>query len=89
VLLLRRLQIPFPSLRRNPLALFAGLMDAGGNVFYLLAARYTRMDIAAVLASMGPAVTVLLSAIILREKVSRTQRFGVLLCVTATILLAL
>ncbi len=89
MLLLRRLRLPFPNLRRNPLALFAGLMDAGGNVFYLLAARYTRMDIAAVLASMGPAVTVLLSAIILREKVSRTQRFGVLLCVIATILLAL
>ena len=88
MLLLGLLHLPFPSPRRNPIALLAGLMDAGGNVFYLLAARYTRMDIAAVLASMGPAVTVLLSALILREKVSRAQGLGVLLCIGATILLA-
>jgi drug/metabolite transporter (DMT)-like permease len=84
---LRRL--PLPSIRRNPLALLAGLMDTGGNVFYLLAARYTRMDIAAVLASMGPAITVLLSALILREQVGRMQGLGVLLCIGATVLLAM
>jgi drug/metabolite transporter (DMT)-like permease len=89
LLLLGLRRLPLPNVRRNPLALLAGLMDTGGNVFYLLAARYTRMDIAAVLASMGPAVTVLLSAIILREKIGWTQGLGVLLCIGATILLAL
>jgi drug/metabolite transporter (DMT)-like permease len=84
---LRRL--PLPNLRRNPLALLAGLMDTGGNAFYLLAVRYTRIDIAAVLASMGPAITVLLSALFLREKVSKAQGFGVLLCIGATVLLAM
>ena len=89
LLLLRLRRLPLPDARRNPLALLAGLMDTGGNVFYLLAARYTRMDIAAVLASMGPAITVLLSAIILREKVGRMQGVGVLLCIAATVLLAM
>jgi len=82
------MRLHFPSPRLHPLAMLAGLLDAGGNVFYLLAARYTRMDIAAVLASMGPAVTVLLSALIMREPVSKPQRFGVILCIAATILLA-
>ena len=89
LLLLGLLRLPLPAARRNPLALLAGLMDTGGNVFYLLAARYTRMDIAAVLASMGPAITVLLSALILREKVGRLQGVGVGLCIAATVLLAI
>ena len=89
LLLLGLRRLPLPNLRRNPLALLAGLMDTGGNVFYLLAARFTRMDIAAVLASMGPAITVLLSALILREKVGRMQGVGVLLCIAATVLLAM
>ncbi len=89
LLLLGLRRLPLPSARRNPLALLAGFMDTGGNVFYLLAARYTRMDIAAVLASMGPAITVLLSAIVMREKVGRLQGVGVGLCIAATVLLAL
>jgi len=88
VTLLPFLHLRFPSPRLHPLAMLAGLLDAGGNVFYLLAARYTRMDIAAVLASMGLSVTVLLSALIMREPVSKPQRFGVILCIAATILLA-
>lgn len=84
---LRRL--PLPNIRRNPLALLAGLMDTGGNAFYLLAARYTRLDIAAVLASMGPAITVLLSALVLREKVSKMQGLGGLLCIAASVLLVM
>ena len=89
LILLNLRRLPLPGIRRNPLALLAGLMDTGGNVFYLLAARYTRMDIAAVLASMGPAITVLLSALILREKVGRMQGVGVLLCILAMVLLAM
>lgn len=89
LILLGLRRLPLPNAPRNPLALLAGLMDTGGNVFYLLAVRLTRMDIAVVLASMGPAVTVLLSSLILREKVSWAQRLGVLLCISATVLLAI
>ncbi len=89
LVLLGSRRLPMPNIKRNPLALLAGLMDTGGNAFYLLAVRYTRLDIAAVLASMGPAITVLLSAIIMREKVSRSQGVGVLVCIAATVLLAM
>jgi drug/metabolite transporter (DMT)-like permease len=64
-------------------------LDAGGNVFFLLASRVTRLDVAAVFSSMGPAVTVVLSALILRERVAARQWMGVGVCLLATALLAL
>jgi drug/metabolite transporter (DMT)-like permease len=82
------MRLPLPSPRAVPLALVAGLFDAGGNVFYLLAARYSRLDVAAVLSAMAPAVTVLLSSLVLSEQVRPRQWAGVGLCVLAIALLA-
>jgi drug/metabolite transporter (DMT)-like permease len=73
----------------NPIAIFAGFFDAGGNVFFLLAKQFTRLDVAAVLASMYPAVTVILACVILREKVSASQWRGVILCVIAIALIGI
>jgi drug/metabolite transporter (DMT)-like permease len=79
----------FPSLRANPLALLSGVLDTGGNLLFLLATRFTSLAVAAVLASMYPAVTVGLSILILHEKISRRQITGVVLCVAAVALISL
>jgi drug/metabolite transporter (DMT)-like permease len=71
------------------LALLAGVLDTGGNIFYLLATNFTRLDIAALLSSFYPAGTVLLAGIILKEKVSPTQWAGMILCFLALILIIL
>jgi drug/metabolite transporter (DMT)-like permease len=69
-------------------ALLAGALDAGGNSLYLLAEQMTRLDAAAVLASMYPAGTVLLSRFLLREAVSPRQWLGVVSCLLAVALVA-
>jgi drug/metabolite transporter (DMT)-like permease len=74
---------PIPAIRENRGALVAGVFDAGGNVLYLLAARLTRLETAALIASMSPAVTVALAAILLRQKATRRQLLGVLVCLLA------
>jgi drug/metabolite transporter (DMT)-like permease len=76
-----------PSLASNPLALLAGVLDSGGNLFYILARQYTRLDVAAVLASLYPMSTVILAGAILKEKVTRRQWLGVLTCLAAIALI--
>ncbi len=87
ILAVRRLPLLRP--RENPAAVGAGVLDAGGNVFFLLASRVTRLDVAAVFSSMAPAVTVIFSALILRERVSGRQWLGVGVCILAIALMAI
>ncbi|MCJ7513300.1 MAG: DMT family transporter, partial [Anaerolineales bacterium] len=89
VLVLLSMRTAMPSLTAHPLALLAGVLDAGGNVLFVLSSRFIRLDVAAVLSAMAPAMTVVLSAAIVREAVSRWQVLGVLLCLSAIVLLAL
>ncbi|MFY9398322.1 MAG: DMT family transporter [Desulfomonilia bacterium] len=86
ILLHRREGIP--SLLSSKTAILAGAFDAGGNAFYMLARQFTRLDVAAVLSSMYPAVTVVLSCIILKERVSASQWRGVALCMLAIALIS-
>ena len=88
LVLLAARRLPLPSLISSPVALLAGVLDAGGNIFYILARQYTRLDVAAVLSSLYPAATVLLSWIILKEHIGRRQWLGALLCVAAVALIA-
>jgi drug/metabolite transporter (DMT)-like permease len=83
LLLMLARRLPFPGLTSNPVALLAGVLDAGGNVFFLFARQYTRLDVAAVLSSFYPVATVVLSRLVLHERVTRTQWIGAGVCLAA------
>ncbi len=85
VLLIARPGIPSPA--RAPEALFAGVLDATGAVCYVLALRWIRLDIAAVLSSLYPAITVLLFRVVAREAVARMQWIGLAVCIAAIALI--
>jgi len=80
-------KMPLSNPMANPLALLAGFLDVMANVLYLVSSSLTRPDIAAVLVCTYPAVTVLLSMLFLKEKINRSQGFGVLVCIVAIALI--
>lgn len=78
---------PLPKPVGNPAALLAGVLDPTANALYFVATQSTRLDIAAVLSSLYPAVTVLCSRWFLKEKISPAQWVGLGLCVAAIALI--
>jgi drug/metabolite transporter (DMT)-like permease len=84
LVLLRLRQRPLlPGMRVAPLVVLAGILDAIGNVLFVLAAHSGHLDVAAILSSLYPAATVGLSALVLRERVMRIQALGILLVLLA------
>jgi drug/metabolite transporter (DMT)-like permease len=77
-------------LRREALpVIVCGLLDAGANVFLLLALDRGLLSVVAVLTALYPAGTVLLARYVLGERLSRLQRAGLGVAGVAAVLIAL
>jgi drug/metabolite transporter (DMT)-like permease len=69
-------------------ALGAVLLDTSGNLLFIAATRAGRLDVAAVLASLYPASTILLAAWMLREKPTRRQGLGMAVAAAAVVMIS-
>lgn len=71
------------------LAIAAGSFDLVANAAYMISTQLGRLDIASMLASLYPAVTVVLAFFINHEKLSTLQRWGLITTIIASCLIAL
>ena len=88
IVLIRRQEV-LPKKSAFPFVLLAGTLDVAGNAFFVLATHSGRLDVAAILSSLYPAVTVILARIFLKERLTRFQAIGILVALIAIPLISL
>jgi drug/metabolite transporter (DMT)-like permease len=71
------------------IGILAGALDTVGNLGYTLAAHTGRLDLAAMVSSLYPGITILLAAVILRERPTRKQTLGMAVALASLVLLSL
>jgi drug/metabolite transporter (DMT)-like permease len=69
-----------------PLLVVVGGLDMAGNGFFILATQIGRLDIAAVLSSLYPVTTLILAALILKERLVGVHALGVAAAIVAIVL---
>jgi uncharacterized membrane protein len=67
-------------------AVSTAVLDTSGNLIFIAATRAGRLDVAAVLASLYPASTILLAAAMLGERPTRRQGLGMGVAAVAVVL---
>jgi drug/metabolite transporter (DMT)-like permease len=72
-----------------PIVLVNATLDVTANGLYILSAQIGRLDVAAVLGSLYPGLTVLLAWLLLKERVNRLQLVGILVALAAIALIAI
>lgn len=78
-----------PDRKSRPAVVLAGLLDAAAAVFFVLSTRNGLLSVGAVLASLYPAITVLLARFVGKERVTGKQAIGLMLAGLAVSMLAL
>jgi drug/metabolite transporter (DMT)-like permease len=78
-------RVPGPAL---PLAIAVGVADIAGNACYIAATQTGRLDVAAIVSSLFPVVTVLLAVAVLHERVTRSHAAGIAAAAAAVALIA-
>jgi drug/metabolite transporter (DMT)-like permease len=71
------------------IAASAGVLEAMGSLLYMQSATEGRLDVAAVLASLYPVVTIVLAAWFLKERATSSQALGMALALGAVVLVSL
>jgi drug/metabolite transporter (DMT)-like permease len=78
-------------LRRLPLAIVlgVGVGDTAGNLLFAASSGHGLVSLTSVLASLYPIVTIVLAAVVVKERIARVQQAGVVLTLAGVVLISI